>query len=117
MAFDPARLAEQLASSPEEAQQRCAIQLRRGALLREMYFAWEEGHELAAIYSLRGEHIPADNTLPVLGVEEAVVSFRQHATDTVTFAIVDGDDGYHYVLFITIGGGDVVACIGSPVQS
>jgi hypothetical protein len=117
MAFDRARLTELLESSTEEAQQRCAIQLRRGAPLKEMDFFWEEGHELAATYSGRAEHIPDNTYLPVLGIEEAMVSFREHPTDVFTMVLLDGDDGYHYVLFISVADIEVIACIASPVHS
>jgi hypothetical protein len=116
VALDHTRLAELLETSPEETQQRCAIQLRRGAPLREMDTFWEEGHELAATYSGAAEHIPG-TSLPVLGIAEAMVSFREHPTDVFTTAFLDGDDDYHYVLFISVQHREVIACIASPLLS
>ena len=116
MALDSIRLVELLVSSPEEVRQRCGIQLQNGAPLREWESASVDGNHLAGIYSARADHVRRIS-LPVLGIEEAVPSFQDHGDDAITLASVEGDDGYSYHLFVSVEDGEIVACIGTPVET
>jgi hypothetical protein len=113
VALDPERLAEVLVSSTEEARHRCGLQLRNGAPLRQ----WEDypfdGNHLADFYSAQAKRI-RKNPLPIFGIEDAVSSFKDHGTDPITLARVEGDDGYNYHLFVSVANGEIVACIGIP---
>ena len=91
------------------------MQLQNGAPLREWESAWVEGNHLAGIYSVRADHVRRIS-LPVLGIEEAVLSFQDHGEDAITLATVEGDDGYNYHLFVSVEDGEIVACIGTPLE-
>jgi hypothetical protein len=109
--LSPKRLAEVLVASTEEVRQRCGLQLRNGALLRERRSVSVDGHYLAGIYSERADRFREN---PIIGIENAVLSFQDHGEDAITFASVEGDDGYSYRIFISIGNGEIVACVGIP---
>jgi hypothetical protein len=77
VALDPKGLADVLVSSTEEVRQRCGQQLRKKAPLREWESASVEGNHLAGIYSVRADHVRRIS-LPVIGIEETVLSFQEH---------------------------------------
>ena len=52
-----------------------------------------------------------------IGIEEAVLSFQEHGKDAITLASVEGEDGYHYHLFVSVEDGEIVACIGTPARN
>lgn len=116
VALDPKRLADVLVSSTDEVRQRCGTQLRNGAPLWEWESASVEGNHLAGIYSVRADHVRRVS-LPVIGIEEAVLSFQDHGEDAITPASVEGDDGYNYHLFVSVENGEIVACIGTPARN
>jgi hypothetical protein len=115
VALELTALTEDLLSSPEVARQRCGTQLQNGAPLRVWVSASERGNHLARIYSVRADHVRRI-ALPVLGIEEAVHSFQDHADEAISLATVEGDDGYKYSLFVSAVDDQVVACIGTPAH-
>ena len=113
MAVDPELLASVLSASDEDAWQRCGAQIRGGATLHLWESASVTADHLAGIYSVRAEHVRRIS-LPVVGIEDAVLRFQDFGSGKVTLATVEGTDGYDYHLFIGIHNADVVACIGTP---
>lgn len=73
------------------------------------------GDHLARIYSVRADHVRRI-ALPVPGIEEAVLSFQDHADEAISRATVEGDDGYKYSSFVLAADHQVVACIGTPAH-
>lgn len=113
VAANPERLAAVLSASDEDAWQRCAEQIRAGAPLHLWESASVTADHLAGIYSARAEHVRRIS-LPVVGIEDAVLRFQDFGSGEVTLATVEGKDGYDYHLFIGVDDADIVACIGTP---
>ncbi len=60
--------------------------------MREWQSASATGNHLAGIYSRRADHVRRIS-LPVVGIEEAVLSFQDHGEDAITLATsVDARD-------------------------
>lgn len=112
VALDPKLLADMLVASAEEVRQRCGTQLRNGASVREWESASVVGNRLSGTY-----HAGANHARQILiGNEEAVLLFQDYGEDGITLATVEGDDGYNYHLFVSVEGGEILACIGTPAR-